>query len=374
MKKLAIIAGYAPSLLNFRLDLIQAYQNMGFEVYAFAPAEEINFELLESFKNLNIHFKDIPSNRTSLNPFSDYKFYRVLKNELHRIKPEIVISYTIKPVIYGCLAARNLKNVKNVALITGRGSAFEKGGIKRWILGNMVSLLYRKSLSKATHIIFQNENDLTFFKQRGIIKKGTKTKIVDGSGINLDKFQLSQPISNPVSFLLICRLIKEKGVIEFIKASEILKEKYPNASFKILGPPDSNPNGIAIEDLNPYIEKGIITYLGRTNNVLPYFQNSSVFVLPTYYNEGLPRTLLEALATGKPIITTDHPGCKETVISNQNGYLIPIKDVEQLAIAMERYINSDQLIEKHGKESRKLAESKFDVNIINKDMINFIEV
>ena len=220
---------------------------------------------------------------------------------------------------------------------------------------------------------FQNTDDIDFFKEKKILKSH-RYCITPGSGINIKEFSFSKPVINPISFLFIGRLLKAKGIKLLLKSAKEIKSRYPEIEFNIIGMPDPlNSDSIEESVLKDFDSQGIVNYIGEVRNVKPYFEKSSVFVLPSYYREGVPRTLLEALAKGKPIITTDHVGCRETVVDGVNGFLIRPKSESSLFEAMEKIILNPNLIEEFGKSSRILAENKFDVNIVNKILLDQIK-
>ena len=217
-------------------------------------------------------------------------------------------------------------------------------------------------MRKSPKIFFQNNDDVKVFTDNKIIKK-EKTVILNGSGVNLEKFT-QKPLPDGATFLCISRLIKDKGVYEYLKAARIVKEKYSNARFLLVGPYDSNPSALKPEELQPYIDDGIIEYFGEASDVRPYLEMCNVFVLPSY-REGTPKTVLEAMATGRAIITTDATGCRETVINGENGYLVPIKDVDALSTAMIDLIEKPELISQMADKGLEFVKQKFDVNIVN---------
>lgn len=224
-----------------------------------------------------------------------------------------------------------------------------------------------------TRFFFQNPDDLNLFKKLGILKPNIPATVVNGSGVDINNFNIipfptySSGVIKP-SFLLIARLLKDKGLIEYIEAARIIKSRYPETEFHLVGYIDENPAAITQSQLDEWVESGVVNYWGRLNDVRPAIAASSVYVLPSY-REGTSRSVLEAMAMGRPIITTDAPGCRETVVDSRNGFLVPIKTVNELANAMEQFIKNPELIKNMGKASRKLTEERFDVNKVNEFMI-----
>lgn len=371
----AIVFGsYLPSLVNFRKPLLLALQEKGFNVVALAPGNDKAIEI--ELRALNIDFIQVPLGRTGFNPFEDYKTLKVLKELFGKLNPAVVITYTIKPNIYGCWAAQNLKNTKVLAWITGLGYVgMEANTIKRKLVRKIIFLLYKKAFKRLSYVAFQNPDDQMFFSQYHLLHSSTKQTITAGSGVDLNHYPKAYPQKKPIRFLLIARLIGAKGVNEYLAAAKSLKKSYPDVIFQLIGMTDSsNPDSLKENTLKALHEEGVIDYLGFQADVREYLSSCSVFVLPSYYREGTPRTILEAMAMGKPIITTNNPGCKETVDEGKNGMLIPVKDVSALKNAMKKFINDHKLIEIMGEESYQLALRKYDVNKVNSHIFEFMGI
>ena len=362
MAKIVIIAGFAQSLVNFRGDLIREMVAAGQEVVAIAPESESVY--VPIMKRMGAQYCSVFLQRTGMNPFADIFACINLIRLLKRIKPDIVLSYTIKPVIFGSLSAR-VAGVRQInSMITGLGYAFTGESIGQKILAGLCSLLYRMAISCNQQVFFQNPDDLKAFIDAKIIPDSNKTLIINGSGVNIDHYYVSQHRIEPVSFLLIARLLRDKGVREYVAAAKIIKKQYPTVSFKLVGPLDSNPQAISRQEVTAWESDGTIIYLGETSDVRPFISDCSVYVLPSY-REGTPRSVLEAMSMGKPVVTTDAPGCRETVFDGVNGFLVPVKDVQSLAAAMERFILDRELIAKMGDNSRTIAVEKYDVHKVN---------
>lgn len=363
-----MIVGVVPaSLINFRLDLIKAIQGKNKSVLAVSselhPNELIDFES-KGIKHSSVYF-----NRSTLNPFSDLKTFLSLYRLLKKKQPKKVLFYTIKPVIWGGLASR-ITGVRYYCLITGLGYAFKGNSLKRKVLTFVVSFLYKISLKHATKVIFQNSDNLNLFVSKGLVTNN-KAELVNGSGVNLDYFSYSyyKPKPSCLNFLCVSRLLGAKGLREYAEAARLVKLKYPNVKFMLVGPTDTSPDSISVSEVNSWT---CIDYLGSKKDVRPFLYNTDIFVLPSYH-EGLPRSTIEAMSVGLPIITTDTEGCKETVICNVNGFKVPIKNVVMLAEKMIWFIENNNMIEVFGLNSRKLAEQKFDVNKINSSMLKIME-
>lgn len=364
MAKIAIISHYAPSLINFRGDLIKVMVELGHKVVCLGP--EAGFE--RPLQELGASYRQISLHRTGLNPLKDIQTLFSLRKALKEIKPDLVFSYTVKPIVYGSIAA-HLAGVKRMyAMITGLGYVFIGQTFKQRLLTQVLAFLYRWGLKYNQVVFFQNPDDLHLFVDKSIVSKRVKPVLVNGSGVNIEKFAFYPPKLSPVTFLFIARLIKDKGILEYVEAARLLKQKYPMAKFQLLGPLDINPAAITQEQLERWSKEGIIEYLGKTNDVRPYIAEASVYVLPSY-REGTPRSVLEAMSMGRPIITTDAPGCRETVIDGKNGFLVPVKDVDALKSAMEKFILEPDLISQMGKQSRIIAEEKYDVRKVNRAIL-----
>lgn len=373
--KFLLIASSTSSVLNFRGKLLEAINKAGLEIHIAAPDFNSFSTNITELNELGYHVHNIPMQRTGTNPLSDIQTLKSLYLTIRDIKPQYVLSYTIKPVIYGTLAAWLNRVPNRFALITGLGYTFqnvEETG-KRSSFQKIIHEMYRQSLSRAHHVFFQNPDDLNLFRQLKLIKKNKSSSVVNGSGIDLERFKLTPlPMvnaDNGINFILIARLLADKGIREYVEAAKIIKSKYSFVRFTLVGPLDSNPTSITQKELDEWIKSGNISYLGKLNDVRPAIAGSSVLILPSY-REGTPRTVLEAMAMGRPIITTDAPGCKETVVDGENGFLVPVKSVSELVTVMEKFILNPSLIDTMGAASRRLAEKKFDVNKVNKIMLN----
>ncbi len=364
-EKFFIVASHPDSLLNFRGPLIKALLSKGLQVHVAAPdLNENNLIRIELEKmGLNVH--EIYLKRTGMNPLSDLITIIQLWYKMRWIKPTYFLGYTHKPVIYGNLAARMAGVDKQFALITGLGYTFQS---KILWLNHLLQALYRLSIRNVEKIFFQNPDDESLFQKLGIVKiSDNKSVVVNGSGVDLTNFKKT-PLPKKIQFLLIARLLGDKGIREYFAAAKILRKKYSDIKFGLVGWIDDHPNAIYEDELKRSIKSGDIKFYGRMDDVKPAISESSVYVLPSY-REGTPRTVLEAMAMGRPIITTDAPGCKETVMNGHNGFIVPVKSVEKLVNAMSNFIERPDLIESMGNFSRKIVEDKYDVNKVNNHMM-----
>lgn len=309
------------------------------------------------------------------NPIADMKTLIITYRLLRDIKPDYILSYTIKPIIYGTLAAWMARVPKRFILLSGLGYTFQEveETNKRSGFQKLVHGLYQQALARSTKVFFQNPDDLNLFKKLNLLKSSTPAVVVNGSGVDVADFNVlpfprdQSGVIKP-SFLLIARLLKDKGIVEYVEAAKIVKEQYPAAEFHLVGWLDENPATISQAQLDDWVAAGVINFWGKLDDVRPAIAASSIYVLPSY-REGTSRSVLEAMAMGRPIITTDAPGCRETVTEDHNGYLVPVKTIYELADAMEKFIVNPELIPIMGQASRKLTEEKFDVHKVNQIMI-----
>lgn len=373
--KVVVIGGYAPSLINFRGPLLKRLVGLGHEVHALAPAHIP--DVTPQLEAMGVEYAMIPLARRGLNPFADLGSLLHLKQVLYRIKPDIVLSYTFKPVVYGSLAARMawVGHPKRVyGMITGLGYAFtEDAGLKRRILFNVAKGMYRAGLKSCDGVIFQNPDDEAFFRRLEVVPDHAKTTVVGGSGIDLEHYGVAPLPQKPV-FLCLSRLVKSKGVALFAEAAARLKQRHPEAVFRVAGPLEEGGDAITRDELTRWKEQGALEILDPVDDVRPLLSGASVFVLPSYYREGTPRSILEAMSMGRAIVTSDAPGCRETVHQGENGFLVPLKDVDGLTNAMEKFITDPALAATMGAASRRLAEEKFDVDRVNDDILAFMEL
>jgi len=370
-KRICLIANSGFTIVNFRAELIKELIFSDNDVIVICPLEcdlMHGRDLTEEFSNLGVKFVPIVINRSGINPISEFNLlislYNVLRNEM----PDVVLNYTIKPTIYGSFAAW-LAGVKYIASnITGLGYVFTTRSIGSFILSSIIKLQYKLALRCNSIVFFQNPDDEALFKKLSLTSS-VKTKVIDGSGVDVAKFIRKNFDPKPHSFIFVGRLLCDKGVKELIGAAEIIKSKYPHAIITLLGSIDNNPSSLTEYDLKDYIASGVINYLPARPDVRDALDEHEVFVLPSY-REGTPRSVLEAMSMSMPIITTDVPGCRETVVSGTNGFLVEPKNAEKLAIAMEEFILKPDLVKKFGEASRELAINRYEVNKVNESILS----
>jgi len=364
-KHVVVLGGYAPSLINFRGPLLRHLIGDGHRVEAWAPddAPEVSRHLAE----LGATYRRVALARTGLNPFTDLWTLATLYFALRDARPDVLIAYTAKPVIYGTLAAR-LAGVRYCfALITGLGYAFGGESTARRWLTRLTALLYRIALKGAGVVFFQNPDDRALFLGRRIVPEA-KVRLLSGSGVDLGRFAPASTPGRPRTFLMIARLLRDKGVYEFVEAARLVRSRHPDARFVLVGPFDRNPAAIPAGAVEAWQREGVVEYLGELHDVRPQIAACAVYVLPSY-REGMPRTVLEAMAMGKPVITTDVPGCRAAVAHGNNGLLVPARDAKALAGAMLQLVENPALVASMGAASLRRAREEFDVNRVNAAMI-----
>lgn len=363
-----LVAGYAESVLRFRGHLIAAIQNRGIEVHVTAPGLLPGSPVRSQLERQGVVTHDLPLGRTGLNPLADLRSLVFLLRLMRSIRPEIILGYTIKPVIYGSLAAALAGVPRRFALITGLGHAFQEQQEQGW-LRSLVQRLYALALRGVHKVFFQNPDDEALFRKLAILRAETPSIVVNGSGVDVDEYAVA-PLPANHSFLLIARLLGDKGVREYAEAARRVRQLHPAAVFRLVGWIDDNPNSVRQEELDAWVREGVLEHLGRLSDVRPAIAAASAFVLPSYYREGVPRTILEAMAMGRAIITTDAPGCRETVADRENGYLVPPRSVDALVDAMRELIEQPGMAAAMGQRSRQIAKQKYDVHAVNAVMLD----
>jgi glycosyltransferase involved in cell wall biosynthesis len=369
-KKILISLNTAWNLLNFRAGLISELISSGYEVVAVAPKDEYVVKL----EFLGCRFVHLEIDNQGTHPIRDllliWRFFRLLKTE----KPDLCLFYTVKPNVYGSLASR-LCGIPFINNVSGLGAVFIRGG---W-LRRFISELYRLAFRNSNQVFFQNRDDLELFLENKLVKEAL-TDVLPGSGINLHRFTPSddtnrKSLNTPFRFLLIARMLKDKGVIEFVNAAQLLKESGVRAEFCLLGFLDvQNPAAISSEQMKEWTDQGFVIYLGVSDDVREHIASAECVVLPSY-REGTPRTLLEAAAMGKPIVTTDVVGCKEVVEHGVNGLLCKVKNTQDLALKMkEMLLLSDDQRRLMGENGRLKMENEFDENIVIQKYLQAIDL
>lgn len=365
--KILVLSSHTPSLFWFRMDMMVSFQERGHSIIAVAQDTEQKWN--DKFLEYGIKYRHVYVKRNGTNPFSDFKTFKELDQLLKEEKPDKIFVYQAKTIIYGALAASK-NNIKDVyPLMAGLGSIFRGDGLKNKILKRILEFQYKIAFKKSRKVIFQNSDDINTFLNRNLLKK-SQIERINGSGVNLEKFQ-SVPIPNSPTFLYIGRLIRDKGIIEYLEACKLLKKKHSNIRCLLVGPFDTNPSSIKPEELKIYTDNSIIQYYGEQKDVRPFIAMCSTYVLPSYH-EGTPKSVLEAMAAGRAIITTDAPGCRETVEDGVNGFLVEVKNVNQLIEKMEFLILNPEINNKMGQESLRIVKDKYDVKKVNSEIIQIM--
>lgn len=377
MKKIVLIGNTAVSMYGFRADIIKKLSEDDHQVFAFVS--EYSTQDLEKIKALGAIPIIYNMRRGGLNPFADLRTLFELMRLLREISPDIVFSYFTKPVVYGSTAAKLCKVPKVIGMIEGLGTPFtiHKHGqsFKVKFIRFIQINLYRAVFPFLDKIIFLNPDDpIDLIEKNNIKHKKNAITMLGPIGLNLKDYSYSHwEESNEVSFIFIARLLAEKGIFEYLDAAKIIKQKYPNVTFKIIGGLDlENPYGLTKQQLEEVINSGVVEYSGFVTDVAKRIQDSAVFVLPSYYREGVPRSTQEAMAIGRPVITTDVPGCRETVVDGLNGFLVPKWNPEALAEKMCYFIENPERINIMGLESYKIAKQNFDVSKVNKKLFEIM--
>lgn len=375
MLKIVIIGTVASSILSFRANLISALLEQQHSVYAFVS--EYSQDELDDIATLGAIPITYELNRGGINPLADAKATYALSKKIEDINPDLVFSYFSKPVIFGTLAAKLAKVPRVIGMLEGLGYAFteQPEGLskKAQLIKSIQVLLYKIALPQLDNIIFLNPDDPKDLLEAYHIKV-KKLDVLGGIGLDLDEYnyQPIETIDSPISFLFIGRMLKEKGIHNFIAAAKIVKQIYPEVQFTVLGAIDSaNPGALQQSELDRLVSLNIINYPGQVDNVQKWIADSHVFVLPSY-REGVPRSTQEAMAIGRAVITTDVPGCRETVVDGINGFLVEKWNPQALAEKMIYFIEHPEEIKKMGYESYKIAQDKFDADKVNKRLIDIL--
>ncbi len=364
-----LISSYAESLLNFRGDLILELVGKGYRVTVLAPTA--SKDQVNRIRNLGAEFIEYSVCRNSLSILSDLTTFHQLFTTISREKPDCIIAYTIKPVVWTGISLLANKSIRFFPLITGLGYTFYGNTLKRMLIRRLASTLYRCSLQRAETVFFQNPDNEKTFRESGIVNS-QRTQVLPGSGVNLERFPQKDLPNGETVFLMIARLLGEKGVREYVSAAKSLRQQGVRAQFRLAGPFDTSPDAIKASEVDQWIKQGAIIYLGPLEDVREELANCHVYVLPSYH-EGLPRTVLEAMSTGRAVVTTNSPGCKETVVEGANGFLVDARDAERLMDRMLWFINNSNAIASMGRCSRQIASEQFNVKKVNGLILETIE-
>jgi glycosyltransferase involved in cell wall biosynthesis len=369
--RVGVLGTQAKDLVNFRGHLLSELARAGHAAYGIAPGGDDR--TARDLERLGAEYVPIVLDRTSLNPLGGLADLVRLRRRLRDLRLDLLLCYELKSVVYGILAARSVGIPRRYAMITGRGTTLQgtPATFRDRLVRSAVKLLYRAALPGAQGVFFQNGDDRDFFGAEGMLPARVPRTLINGSGVDLDHFAPAPLPPGPVTFLFVGRLLRNKGLDEFVAASRLLAGQGLAFRARILGPLDPNPNGITAAQLEGWTRHGTVEYLGEARDVRPALAEAHVMVLPSY-GEGTPRSVLEAMAMGRAVVTTDAPGCRETVVHERNGLLVPVGDAGALAGAMARLVREPGLIERYGAECRRVAERKYDVRLVTADIMAFM--
>lgn len=362
--KIVILGNQARAMANFWGVLLTRLRAAGHETVCFipkpAPGDDPAWEAaLEAFGTRLVHY---PLDRKGLNPVRDLATLLCLRRLLRREKPDRLFAYTIKPVIYGCLAASlagSPQRRHRYAMITGLGFAFEADSPLKKLLMHMVRLLYRCALGRAGGVFFQNNDDRELFERLSIVPKGLPVAMSRGTGVDTRHFAFAPPVAGPPEFLYVGRLIEAKGVREFMEAAKLVKAARPDALFSLLGPAERGPGSVPLDEVRAAEAKGFVRYLGETRDVRPYLAQARAVVLPSW-REGTPCSLMEAMSMGRAVVAANAPGSREVVRHGENGLLTPVRDAEALAGALLRLAEDADEAARMGRAGRDMVEREFE--------------
>lgn len=365
--KLAMVTTYATPR-NMRRELLETVVARGHDVVVIAPESA---SVMESpLAEFGARYREWSVDRTNIAPREDLRAAARLYKILARERPDVVLVYQIKAVLVAPAAARLARAGRVVTLVNGLGAVFDDHGFGLTWKAKLARAAYGISLRAVDRIVFQNGDDPELLRSLHLLPRRVETLVVPGTGVDVQKLTAQPPYTGTPTFTLVSRLLVSKGVRDLVAAARVLRRKYPATRFRLVGQLESetHPDGIRRSELDGWIAEGLVEYLGFTDDIAGVLRDTTVFVLPSYYREGVPRTNLEALAVGRPIVTTDWVGCRDTVVDGENGFLITPKDVAALIDRLERYLRDPALVAVHGRASRTLAERTFDIRRVNELM------
>lgn len=358
--KILVVSHHSGSLINFRGELLEKFVSLGHEVFAIAPDDSVSKQLQE----MNIKVEVVPIDKQGLGIIENLKYLTNIIRCIRKYNIEVVFGYTVKPIVFGGLASWMTGIKEFYSMVEGLGGVFtEPFDNKKLLLQAIVKKLYKIGFKVSKKVFLLNNDDLNDLTKMKLLKSN-KAVVIPGIGVNLDRYKVTTLPAEPI-FLIIARLVYSKGIIDYCEAAKIVKRLYPETKFNILGGFDNKDDAISKDTLQSYIDEGIVCYLGETSDVREHIENSSIFVLPSYYREGMPRSILEAMAMGRPIITTDNVGCRDTVDDGVNGYIVPKHSPKLLADRMIDMVNNSELRSNMGLMSYKICKERYDVHKIN---------
>jgi len=373
--RVVVIGGWAPSLIKFRGPLLAAMVARGHEVIAMAPDDPAgNAAVAAGLAALGVRFEPIELERTGIDPIADARALVALARRLRALGPDLVLGYTIKPVIYGSLAARLAGVPRRAAMITGMGSALSSVRTrKQRLVAAIARGLYRAGLRQCQVVICQNTDDRDELARFGALPRHARVAIVRGSGVDLAHYAPSPLPPGPPVFVFLGRLLRDKGIAEYVEAARAVRERHPDVRFRIAGWLDPNPESLTQRELDALVADGTIEYLGAADDVRPHLAAAHVLVLPSY-REGTPRSVLEAMSMNRAVITTDAPGCRETVIDGESGLLVPVGDPRRLAAAMLQLVASPALVERIAAAGHARATQLYDARAVAASVLTALDL
>ena len=361
-KRILLIGNKADMALKFRLEMIQSWRDLNHEVHVAAPnmTDSVTADALHA---LGVKTHDFALNRVGQNPRQELRALLSLLRLIARVQPSHMLCYTIKPVIYGMLGGWLLRVPSRFSMVTGLGYTFAQPpqSKREAKVRKIMQRLYKAALTRATGVFYQNPDDLAVLEASGLMPARTPRFRIHGSGVNLDRFR---PAAYPdrLTFVMVARFLRDKGVVEYVDAARIVHKTHPKARFVLVGGPDENPEAVSADIIATW--PPLIEMPGWLDDVRETLKEASVFVLPSY-REGTPKSTLEAMAMARPVVTTDAPGCRETVVEGENGYLVPVGDAQALAQAMLKFADDPARVAHMGAGSLAMARDLFDVNKVN---------
>jgi glycosyltransferase involved in cell wall biosynthesis len=360
--RIVVVGGWAPSLINFRGPLLEALVAAGHEVIGMGA--EGTPSLVDRLARLGVAFEELPLERAGLDPLADARAVAHLIARFRTLRPDLVFAYTIKPVIYASLAARIARVPRRAALITGLGFAFSQSGTLRQRAITMTARgLYRVALRGVHALLFQNPDDRDELAALGLVPRRTKVTIVRGSGVDLAHYAPSPLPPGPPVFVYVGRILRDKGIREYVAAARAVRRKHPHVRFRMIGWYESNPDSVPRAEFDEWIASGDIEYRSFVDDIRPEIAAAHVLVLPSY-REGTPRSVLEAMSMRRAVIVTDVPGCRETIVPGEHGIMVPARDVAPLAAAIERLIANPTEIERFAAAGHTRARELYDARAI----------
>lgn len=373
-KKIVALDGSAWGLLTLRGPLLASLARSGHEVIACAPIDRATRELgagdiAASFREIDVRFCEFRMERQGMNPLKDLAALSEIVGIFDQLMPDVILTYSMKATVLGWAAARLSGIAERYCSLTGLGYLFhvdtKLDKYWKWTL----RLPLRGAVRSSRRVFVQNRDDRELLLEKGLLKRRDQAVVVNGSGIDLRRFTVSELPKDPLTFLMIARLHRHKGVLEFVRAAKLLKHEHPRIRFVLVGPRDEHPTALSDAELEEVVSSGAVEWLGGQKDVRPFIRQSHVFVLPSY-REGTSRSMLEAMALGRPVVAADAPGCREPVQPGENGFLVPVRDVEGLAAAMREFLDHPELVERFGNRSRAIVEERYEVSHVVEQMID----